>query len=129
MAHVQLVARMNVVRVADVDDYRHPRVRLSQRHRLRLAQLGPLAFTWFRLCWLPIRELHEIERKVTFTPSLAPIANHQRKECAILISTPCVAFALIPDDTTDCIWRERRDHRVVKHTRTILIIRTGRLGP
>src|SRR5207247_5958566 len=127
MPHVQLVARMNVVRVADVYDYRHPRVRLSQRHRLRLAQLSPLAFTWLRLWRLPIRELHEIERKVAFTPSLAPITNHRRKECAILISAPCIALALIPDGAADRIWCERREHSVVKHTRTVLIIGTGRL--
>src|SRR5207253_2573972 len=103
--------------VADVDDYRHPRVRLSQRHRLRLTQFSPLTFVWLHLSRLPVRELYEIKRKVAFAPDLAPSANHQRKECSVLISAPRVALALIPNCTANRVWRQWCNHRVIKHVR------------
>ena len=52
-ADLLLLARVDVVRVADVQRHRHRRLRLAQRQRLRLAQLRPCALArapaWRRL--------------------------------------------------------------------------------
>src|ERR1700730_9111005 len=71
---------------------------------------------------MPIGKLAEEKREVAFAPGCAPISDHRRKEGAVLICAIGITLALIPDGATDCIWRERRDHRVVKHAWTILVI-------
>src|ERR1700730_15775976 len=122
MADINLVARVNIVCFTDIDYYGHAGVRLSQGHRLRLAQFSPFTFARLNLGWLPIGKLHEIEREVAFTPSLAPVSDHRRKKRAVLIGTTGITFALIPDCAADCIRRERCDHRIEKHGWTVWII-------
>ena len=44
-----------------------------------------------------VGELHPIERKITLTPLLAPLLDHERKKFGILIGATRVGFALIPN--------------------------------
>src|SRR5512147_1325830 len=97
MSNISFVARVNVFRIADVYDYCHASLWLTESHSLRFAEFGPLTLNRIRLYWLPVCELNKIEREVPFIPGIAPVTNHQGKQRAVLISTPGVAFALIPD--------------------------------
>ena len=85
-----------LVLVTDVDRHRHSGLRLTQRHRLRFTQLGPVALVRFSFARMPVRKLHEVEREI-MTPRTSPVANHEWKQRAVLISTPGVALALVPD--------------------------------
>jgi len=38
-------------------------------------------------------KLHEIEREVAFTPGLAPVSDHRRKERAVLLCATRITFA------------------------------------
>src|SRR5690348_16267544 len=110
---VEIVTRMKLDRITDVDYHGHSRLRLTQRHHLRFAQLGPITLIRLSLVGVPVSELDEVKRKCT-SPRFSPIANHDREKCAVLIGTPGVTLALIPNDTSNREWNERRDHRVVK---------------
>src|SRR4026207_933999 len=111
---------MDVVLVTDVDDHCHSGLRLAQRHRLSFTQLGPVALVRLRFAGVPVSELHEVERKL-MTPRSSPIANHDWEKRAVLISTSGVTLALIPDGAANRERDKRRNHRVVKHTRIVLI--------
>src|ERR1051325_4854095 len=113
MSDIRFVPRMNIVRVADIDDDRHSRLRFTQSHRLRFAKFGPFTFTGIGFHWLKVCQLDEVEREVAFIPGAAPVANHQRKKCAVLIGPTCVALALIPDCTPNRNWKNRSATAVV----------------
>ena len=102
-ADLLLLARVDVVRVADVQRHRHRRPRLAQRQRLRLAQLRPraLARRRLRLLLLEVRELHEQKRQLRIVPGRAPGADHRREQRAVLRRAFDVALALVPDDARD----------------------------
>src|SRR5262245_47134360 len=119
--------RVQIEFIADVDRDRHSRLRLTQRHRLRFTQLGPITFVGLSLAGAPVRKLHEVKRKGA-SPSSSPITNHGRKKRAVLIGTSGVTLALIPDGTANREWNERRKHRVVKHTRIVLISHSDSFG-
>src|SRR6185295_8031650 len=93
---IKFVFRMEIDLIADIDNYRHSGLRLTQRHSLRLTQLSPVTLVRLRFACAPVSELHEIKRKVA-TPRTAPITNHDWKERAVLIGASGVAFALIPN--------------------------------
>src|ERR1700752_3977617 len=111
---------MDVVRVADVDRYRHSGLRLTQGHALCFAQLGPITFVRLSFVGMPIRELHKVEREV-MTPCSAPAANHYWKQRAVRASAAGVPFTLVPDRATYRERQKRCNHRVVKNTRIVLI--------
>src|SRR6185503_13530738 len=74
---------------------------------------------------MPVSKLHEVERKVS-APRASPVTDHRREKSSILISTPGVTLALVPDDTANRKAHERRDHRVVKHARIVLVTDANR---
>ncbi len=122
--HVELVARVYVVGVADVDGDGHAGVRRgAHRERLRLAQLGPLAVNRVPRARLPVGELHEVEGEVAEVPGRAPVADHGGEEGAVLLGAAGVRLALIPDGAADGVGRERREHRVVEDGGAVLVRR------
>src|SRR5215208_1100801 len=88
---IEFVTGMELIPVANIDRHRHSGLRLTQGHSLRFTQLGPVTLVWLSSAGPPVSELHEIKRKLA-TPLTSPIANHDRKECAVLISTSSVAL-------------------------------------
>src|ERR1700730_16509387 len=127
LADVKLVAWVDVVRFANIDDDRHACLRRSQRHHLCFAQLGPIAVSRLRLGRPPTSELNEIERKLTLVPRRPPITDHRREEGPILISAIGIALALVPDRAANRIRLERRDHRIVENAGTVLICWSSKL--
>src|SRR5688500_19328762 len=83
---------MKIFAVANIDRDRHSGSGFTQRHRLRFAQLGPIALTRRVLARAPIRQLHEIERKIV-APRASPIANHRwekrSEEHTSELQSPC----------------------------------------
>src|ERR1041384_7233780 len=120
MTDVELVTRVYVVLIADIDRHGHPRLWLAQRHRLRFTQLRPIAFVRLSFVCVPVGKLYEVERKLA-SPGAAPTANHEGKKRAVLIGTSGVTLALVPDDAANRKRDERRDHRVVEHARIVLV--------
>src|ERR1041384_4472788 len=116
---------MNIILVTNIDRNRHPSLRLAQRHRLRFTQLRPIALIRLSLVRMPVRKLHKVERKL-MPPRTAPVANHDRKQRAILISASGITLALVPDRATYRERNERRNHRVIEHTRIVLITDANR---
>src|SRR6185436_6172132 len=114
---------MNVILVTDIDRDGHSGLRLTQGHRLRLTQLGPITLVRLSFVRMPVRKLHKVERKL-LSPRAAPVANHDRKQRAILKGTSGITLALVPDRATYRERNKRRNHRVVEHTRIVLITDT-----
>src|SRR5215204_2392647 len=104
---------MEVNPVADIYGYGHSGCRLAQSHGLRFAQLGPVTLVRLSFAGAPVRKLHKVKRKVA-TPRASPIANHDRKECAVLIGTSRITLALVPNGASKRETNERSNHRVVK---------------
>src|ERR1043165_2628223 len=123
--NIDLITRMNIILIANIDRHRHPSLRLAQRHRLRLTQLSPITLIRLSLARMPVRKLHKVERKL-MPPRTSPVTNHDRKQRAVLISASGVTLALVPDRATNRERHERRNHRVVKHTRIVLITNSNR---
>src|SRR6476660_1086328 len=128
MAHVEFISWVNVFRLADVDNDRHPRFWFVQCECLSFTQLRPFAFAGSIFNGLEVCQLHVIEREVTLTPRSAPIANHRWEESPVLVCTSCVAFSLVPDRTTNRQRCERCDHGVVENAGTVLISWAGGFG-
>src|SRR5580765_1572014 len=100
---------MNVDGIANINGHGHGGVAQCKRPALGVADFGPAAVGF---C-VPVGDLYEQERKIPFVPSATPVANHRREQVRIKGSSRSrVGFALIPDDSLDWEWRERRDHPV-----------------
>ena len=115
MPHVQLVGRMHVVRIANIDRHRHRRVGQAQRLQLLLAQARPVLFRRR----LVIRNLHIQERKISHAPLPPPVLN-QRAHGLVVVGKArqlAVALALIPNRSMNRKRRQRRNHRVPQHPR------------
>src|SRR5262249_9901645 len=114
------VPRVKPSCIANIYYRRHSGLRLAQRHQLRFAQLSPVALIRLGFVRVPVRKLHKIERKIA-APRTSPIADHRWKKSSVLISASGVALALVPDDAANGERNERRDLRVVKHARIVLV--------
>jgi len=108
--HVQLVLRVNVGRIADIDGYCHSSIPQRQRFSLGLANFGPAAVRPGR----PVRDLYKQEREIALIPRLPPVFDHGLKQTRVQWSSlPAVRFALIPDHAANGKPRQGRDHSVV----------------
>src|SRR5262249_34901595 len=107
-ADIELVARMELDLITDVDDHRHSRLWLAHSQQLCFTQLSPVTLIGLGFVRVPVSELHEVERKIV-SPRSAPVANHEGKQRAILISAARVTLALIPNSTANRERNQRRD--------------------
>ena len=93
---------MNVLPFADVNNHSLASVwQFRHGHGLSFSKFGPVAFRWLRLLRFKVGQLNPVKREVALTPFLTPIGNHQREQVAVLIRARRIAFALIPNGTTD----------------------------
>ena len=111
LAHIQLVLRVDVLPLADVDDHCLAGVRQGlHRHRLRFTQLGPGALARLGLLGVEVGQLHPVEGEVAHAPLLAPRLDHEGEEGAVLVGAAGVRFPLIPDRATDAVADRGRQH-------------------
>ena len=73
-----------------------------------------------------VRELHEIKGEISLPPRLAPVANEDWEEIAVLRSAISVRFPLIPDGSANREGKERKDHAVEEGTRGLEVFRADR---
>ena len=129
MPHIGFVAGMNVIQIVHqirgqrfagiLDVPRGPGLQLP-KFRQNLGTRNPDDFA---AVILERRNLHEIERKISFVPQLAPAA-HQRRHLVgirmiitIIVRAHAIRLALIPQRPTNAKTRQRRDHCIVQHRR------------
>ena len=117
-AHILLIARMNVYRVANVDRDGHAGIRQRSGAALSIAQTGPVAFGE-RIGVAVVGQLDEVKGKVALFPVFAPVANHAGKENGVASGVIGVRFALVPDCAANREGNQGADHAVVKRGRGV----------
>ena len=104
---------MQIVGIADIDGNCHSCVGNSFIGlALGFAQGHPVFF-----CFGIIGKLHEEKRKLTLSPALAPVLNHQRERRGVFIRTPRVTIrlTLIPDCASHAVGNQWLDHSPKEH--------------
>jgi hypothetical protein len=111
-----LVARVQVVRLAQVDEHGLAGVGHGERAALRLAQLGPATFPGLRRRRVRVGQLAKIEGKVGIAPVRPPIANQGGKGLRVLRGAAHVRLALIPNEAADRVTGDG-GNQAVEHAR------------
>jgi len=112
-ADVGPVGGMNVVSHANVIDDGHAGVaHLLQGEALSFLEFGPLVEdSGFGGGFAEVGELDKVEGEVV-TPAFAPVLDHGGEDLRVLLSSPLVGLALLPDRPGNGVVGPRFDHAV-----------------
>ncbi len=128
LADVLLVARVDVLLLADVDRYGHAGVRQGKRARLGLAHGCETAVRGLRLRQVVRSELDEVEGEIAATPVFAPVLDQRLLQRRIKLAGSDIGLALIPDRAAQAVGNEGSDHPIEKHRGVVLVLhRVGML--
>ena len=126
-AHGLLVLGVNIRGVADIDGNGHAGVGCSQCLEETFTDRRPgVGFV--------VRQLYKKEGKVTLAPHVSPTGDQRgQQRLVVQAGRPAVrvAFALVPDGSTNRIRNQRLDHAIVECGRRILVAirRRRQAGP
>ena len=131
-ARSALVDGMDVVVLATIDgaDDVHV-VDGLRRVPLGLAQHRPqhrIAFGLVHLLVDPLRKLHDEERQV-LAPDGAPLADQHAQQLTVGPTIRFVLLALVPQETSQRVWRDAFQHGAERSGRTVLRRRRDRRRP
>ena len=102
---------MDVLPLAEIDDHRFAGVRQGfHRHRLRLAQFGPVAVSRLLRLIGEVGQLHPVEGEFANAPFVAPAFDHEGKQRAVLQRPAGVGLPLIPDRSPDAVADRGGEH-------------------
>ena len=97
---------------------------------LGFTKFRPVTVTGFSDLIAEVGELDPVEREVALAPCVAPLRDHECEEIVILVGTPGVTLALIPDSAADAVSDDGIEDTGPKVTGTVLASKdiAGRAG-
>lgn len=108
------VFRMNIAVLVGVDDDRDfdEQIVLG-REGLSFAKLGYGTVAWSGLAFSEVGQLDLVEFEIVLLEAFTPFGDHGGKERPVLVASIHVRFSLVPNDSFEGEWKERRKHAVV----------------
>ena len=122
----QLVQRMNVIRLANVNQNRL--TSLGRVNAFLMTQISP-SQRRIGVLALVVGKLAIVERELALE-ALPPLANHRADRGGILAGTTCIRATLVPNRATDRIRIQRNNQGIVQQLGTLFTsaLNAGRSG-